>query len=199
VITVLGYIIAFGGIYISVGSSSCRTCSATRTSGDNPDRHDPLTARWCGARDLGLKFGRPGDRRPVRVRVILLLALSLTILVRAGKRPVPRPRSTWPGGSKGRAARVQPGPCWPSGVFEAAAPLAEETRNPRAQRAARRCSAAVVINGIIYVVGSYALVTALRRRQTLTALASDPNPFPHPAKAFAAFDGAAHHLVFCPA
>ena len=45
---------------------------------------------------------------------------------------------------------------------------------------------AVVISGIIYVVGSYALVTAFGARHA-GALAADPNPFHTAAKAFAAF------------
>jgi len=44
----------------------------------------------------------------------------------------------------------------------------------------------VVVSGIVYVVGSYALVTAFGGGNT-AALASDPNPFHTTAKAFAAF------------
>ena len=61
------------------------------------------------------------------------------------------------------------------GGFEAAAPLAEETRNPR-RNVPIAVIGAVLISGVIYVVGSYALVIAFGVGRT-SALASDPNPF----------------------
>jgi amino acid transporter len=71
------------------------------------------------------------------------------------------------------------------GGFEAAAPLAEETRNPR-RNVPLAVLGAVVVSGIIYVVGSYALVTAFGVGHA-GALASDANPFHTAAKAFVPF------------
>jgi amino acid transporter len=71
------------------------------------------------------------------------------------------------------------------GGFEAAAPLAEETRNPR-RTVPIAVVGAVVISGILYVLGSYALVTAFGVGHAGT-LAADPNPFHTAAKAFIPF------------
>jgi len=88
--------------------------------------------------------------------VILLLALSLTILVRGGNSGLSATPFTWPGGSKDVLLAFSLA-VLAFGGFEAAAPLAEETRNPR-RNVPLAVLGAVVISGIIYVVGSYALV-----------------------------------------
>jgi len=67
----------------------------------------------------------------------------------------------------------------------AAAPLAEETQNPR-RNVPIAVIGAVIISGIIYVVGSFALVIAFGVGHTST-LAADPNPFHTAAKAFIPF------------
>jgi amino acid transporter len=71
------------------------------------------------------------------------------------------------------------------GGFEAAAPLAEETQNPR-RNAPIAVIGAVVISGVIYVLGSYALVIAFGAGHSST-LAADANPFHTAAKAFIPF------------
>jgi amino acid transporter len=71
------------------------------------------------------------------------------------------------------------------GGFEAAAPLAEETRDPR-RNVPIAVLGAVVVSGIIYVLGSYALVTAFGVGHA-GALAGDANPFHTAAKAFIPF------------
>jgi amino acid transporter len=71
------------------------------------------------------------------------------------------------------------------GGFEAAAPLAEETRNPR-RNVPMAVIGAVIVSGIIYVIGSYALVTAFGAGRA-GALAADPNPFHTAAHAFIPF------------
>src|SRR6202041_1644567 len=71
------------------------------------------------------------------------------------------------------------------GGFEAAAPLAEETRNPR-RTVPLAVLGAVVVSGIIYVLGSYALVTAFGVGHAGT-LAADATPFHTGAKAFLPF------------
>ena len=71
------------------------------------------------------------------------------------------------------------------GGFEAAAPLAEETLNPR-RNVPIAVIGAVLISGVIYVVGSYALMTAFGVGRT-SALAADPNPFHTAANAFIPF------------
>src|SRR5262249_56770703 len=71
------------------------------------------------------------------------------------------------------------------GGFEAAAPLAEGTRHPR-RNVPIAVIGAVVVSGIIYVIGSYALVTAFGADRA-GALAGDPNPFHTPAHVFVPF------------
>jgi amino acid transporter len=68
------------------------------------------------------------------------------------------------------------------GGFEAAAPLAEETRNPR-RNVPLAVIGTVVISGILYVFCSYALIIAFGPGH-ISALASDPNPFHTAAQQF---------------
>ena len=133
---------------------------------------------------VGLKFGVRVTVVLYVFEVVLLLALSLTILVRGGDSGLSATPFTWPGGSKDVLLAFSLA-VLAFGGFEAAAPLAEETRNPR-RNVPIAVLGAVVVSGIIYVIGSYALVTAFGVGHA-AALASDANPFHTAAKAFAAF------------
>jgi amino acid transporter len=115
---------------------------------------------------------------------VLLLALSLTILARGGASGLSATPFRWPGGSKDVLLAFSLA-VLAFGGFEAAAPLAEETRNPR-RNVPVAVVGAVLISGIIYVIGSYALVTAFGAGHA-AGLASDPNPFHTAAKAFLPF------------
>jgi amino acid transporter len=187
VITILGYIIAFGGIYIFVGSYIVQNVFG--------DPHiwgiTQLTTIVYGALVVapvvvGLKFGVRITVVLYVFEVLLLLAMSVTILVRGGATGLSGTPFTWPGG--GHTSDVLLAfslAVLAFGGFEAAAPLAEETRDPR-RAVPLAVIGAVVISGVIYVLGSYALVTAFGVGHAGT-LAADPNPFHTAAKAFIPF------------
>jgi amino acid transporter len=186
VITILGYIIAFGGIYIFVGSYIVQNVLG------NPHvwAITQITTIVYGALVvapviLGLKFG-------VRVTVVLyafevalLLAMSITILVRGGASGLSGTPFGWPAGHSTDVLLAFSLAVLAFGGFEAAAPLAEETRDPR-RAVPIAVIGTVVISGVIYVLGSYALVTAFGAGHAGT-LAADPNPFHTAAKAFIPF------------
>jgi hypothetical protein len=185
VITVLGYIIAFGGIYIFVGSYIVQNVLGNPHIWGITQIVTILYGALVVAPVIvGLKFGVRVTVVLYVFEVVLLLALSLTILVRGGNSGLSSAPFTWPGGSKDVLLAFSLA-VLAFGGFEAAAPLAEETRNPR-RNVPLAVLGAVVVSGIIYVIGSYALVTAFGVGHA-AALASDPNPFHTAAKAFAAF------------
>jgi amino acid transporter len=186
VITILGYIIAFGGIYIFVGSYIVQNVFG--------DPHiwgiTQLTTIVYGALVVapvvvGLKFGVRITVVLYAFEVLLLLALSITILVRGGASGLSATPFTWPGGHSSDVLLAFSLAVLAFGGFEAAAPLAEETRNPR-RAVPVAVVGTVVISGVIYVLGSYALVTAFGVGHAGT-LAADANPFHTAAKAFVPF------------
>jgi amino acid transporter len=182
VVTILGYIIAFGGIYIFVGSYIAQNVFG-----------DPHI--WGFTQIITILYGvlvvAPvifGLRFGVRVtvvlyafEVILLLAMSVTILARGGHDGLSATPFHWPSGSTDVLLTFSLA-VLAFGGFEAAAPLAEETENPR-RNVPIAVIGAVLISGVIYVVGSYALVIAFGVGHAHT-LAADPNPFHTAAKAF---------------
>src|SRR3984957_4519730 len=159
IITILGYIIAFGGIYIFVGSYIVQNVFE--------DPHiwgiTQLTTIVYGALVVapvvvGLKFGVRITVVLYAFEVLLLLVLSVTILVRGGASGLSAAPVTWPSGHSTDVLLAFSLAVLAFGGFEAAAPLAEETRNPR-RAVPVAVVGAVVISGVIYVLGSYALVT----------------------------------------
>jgi amino acid transporter len=185
VITILGYIIAFGGIYIFVGSYIVQNVFG--------DPHvwgltQIVTIAYgvlvVAPVVIGLKFGVRVTVALYAFEVILLLVMSITILVRGGHAGLSGTPFTWPSGSTDVLLTFSLA-VLAFGGFEAAAPLAEETRNPR-RNVPIAVIGAVLISGVIYVVGSYALVTAFGVGRT-SALAADPNPFHTAAQAFIPF------------
>ena len=187
VITLLGYIIAFGGIYIFVGSYiTGEVFSSVHFWG-----FTQLVTILYGVLVLapvvvGLKFG-------VRVTVVLyvfevalLLLISVTILARGGASGLSATPFHWPSGGAGSDVLVAFSlAVLAFGGFEAASPLAEETRDPR-RNVPVAVIGAVVVSGIIYVLGSYALVVAFGVNHA-GALAGDGNPFKTAAHAFIPF------------
>src|SRR5246127_2823469 len=185
-ITILGYIISFGGIYIFVGSYIVQNVFG--------DPHiwgiTQLTTFVYGALVVapvvvGLKFGVRITVVLYVFEVLLLLAMSLTILARGGASGLSGTPFSWPSGHSTDVLLAFSLAVLAFGGFEAAGPLAEETRNPR-RAVPVAVIGAVVISGIIYVLGSYALVTAFGIGHAGT-LAADPNPFHTAAKAFIPF------------
>jgi amino acid transporter len=185
VITILGYIIAFGGIYIFVGSYIVQNVLGNpHIWGITQIVTIVYGALVVAPVVVGLKFGVRVTVVLYVFEVVLLLALSLTILARGGHSGLSATPFRWPGGSKDVLLAFSLA-VLAFGGFEAAAPLAEETRNPR-RNVPLAVLGAVVVSGIIYVLGSYALVTAFGVSHAAT-LAADPNPFHTAAKAFIAF------------
>jgi amino acid transporter len=186
VITILGYIIAFGGIYIFVGSYIVQNVL------NNPHIWGitQIVTIIYGALVVapvvvGLKFGVRVTVVLYVFEVLLLLALSLTILAKGGASGLSGTPFSWPSGKSSDVLLAFSLAVLAFGGFEAAAPLAEETRDPR-RNVPLAVLGAVVVSGIIYVVGSYALVTAFGVGHA-GALAVDPNPFHTAAKAFMPF------------
>ncbi len=186
VITILGYIIAFGGIYIFVGSYIVQNVFG--------DPHvwglTQLVTIAYGVLVVapvvvGLRFGVRVTVVLYAFEVILLLAMSITILVRGGHDGLSATPFSWPSGHSTDVLLTFSLAVLAFGGFEAAAPLAEETQNPR-RNVPIAVIGAVLISGIIYVVGSYALVTAFGVGRT-SVLAADANPFHTAAKAFIPF------------
>jgi amino acid transporter len=186
VITILGYIIAFGGIYIFVGSYIVQNVFG------NPHIWGitQLTTIVYGALVvapvvIGLKFGVRVTVVLYVFEVLLLLAMSLTILFRGGASGLSATPFSWPSGHSTDVLLAFSLAVLAFGGFEAAAPLAEETRNPR-RAVPTAVIGAVLISGVLYVLGSYALVIAFGVGHA-GALAANPNPFHTAAKAFIPF------------
>lgn len=175
VITIIGYTIAFGGIYIFVGSYIVQNVLG------NP--------HFWGATQIvtilygvlvtvpvivGLKFGVRISYILYIFEAVLLVVLSLVFLAHGGPQGVSLTPFKWPGTSKSTLLAFSLA-ILAFGGFEASAPLAEETRNPKKNVPIALLST-VVVSGVIYVLGSWALVTAFGPAH-ISALASDPNPF----------------------
>jgi amino acid transporter len=186
VITVLGYIIAFGGIYIFVGSYIVQNVLGNpHIWGITQIVTIVYGALVVAPVIVGLKFGVRITIALYVFEVILLLALSLTILAKGGASGLSATPFTWPGGKSHDVLLAFSLAVLAFGGFEAAAPLAEETRDPR-RNVPIAVLGAVLVSGVIYVIGSYALVTAFGVGHA-NALASDPNPFHTAAKSFLPF------------
>ncbi|HUC55755.1 MAG TPA: APC family permease [Streptosporangiaceae bacterium] len=186
VITVLGYIIAFGGIYIFVGSYIVQNVLGNPHIWGITQIVTILYGVLVVAPVVvGLRFGVRVTVALYVFEVVLLLALSLTILVRGGASGLSATPFSWPGGKSSDVLLAFSLAVLAFGGFEAAAPLAEETRDPR-RNVPVAVIGTVVVSGIIYVVGSYALVTAFGVGHA-GSLAANPNPFHTAAKAFLPF------------
>jgi amino acid transporter len=186
VITILGYIIAFGGIYIFVGSYIVQNVfNSPHIWGITQIVTIIYGVLVVAPVIVGLKFGVRITVALYVFEVILLLALSLTILAKGGATGLSSTPFSWPGGKSTDVLLAFSLAVLAFGGFEAAAPLAEETRDPR-RNVPIAVIGAVIVSGIIYVLGSYALVTAFGVGKA-GVLATDPNPFHTAAKAFLPF------------
>jgi amino acid transporter len=186
VITVLGYIIAFGGIYIFVGSFIVENVfNNVHFWGVTQIVTIVYGVLVVAPVIVGLRFGVWVTTALYVFEVALLLALSLTILAKGGHGGLSSTPFTWPGGKATDVLLAFSLAVLAFGGFEAAAPLAEETRDPR-RNVPIAVLGCVLVSGIVYVLGSYALVTAFGVGQTGT-LAGDGNPFHTAAQAFLPF------------
>lgn len=186
-ITVLGYIIAFGGIYIFVGSYIVSNVfNSPHIWGITQITTIVYGVLVVAPVIVGLRFGVRVTVALYVFEVVLLLALSITILARGGASGLSGSPFTWPHGSKGSDVLLAFSlAVLAFGGFEAAAPLAEETRNPR-RNVPVAVLGTVIVSGAIYVIGSYALVTAFGTGHA-GDLAKDLNPYHTAAKAFLPF------------
>lgn len=175
VITILGYIIAFGGIYIFVGSYIVSNVLG------NPHVWGitQIVTILYGVLVtvpvvVGLKFGVRVSYALYIFEAVLLVVLSIAFLAHGGAQGISATPFKWPGGSKSTLLAFSLA-ILAFGGFEAAAPLAEETRDPK-KNVPLAVMSTVIVSGVIYVLGSWALVTAFGPSH-VGALASDPNPF----------------------
>jgi amino acid transporter len=187
VITLLGYMIAFGGIYIFVGSYIAQNVLGGVHFWGAVQLITILYGVLVVAPVIvGLKFGVRITVLLYAFEVVLLLVLSVTILARGGASGLSATPFHWPSGGGGHDVLLAFSlAVLAFGGFEAAAPLAEETRDPR-RTVPIAVLGAVVVSGVIYVLGSYALVTAFGVSHA-GVLAADGNPFHTAAKAFIPF------------
>jgi len=186
-ITLLAYIIAFGGVYIFVGSYiTGEVFGSVHFWGFTQIVTILYGVLVVAPVVVGLKFGIRVTVALYVFEVVLLLAISVTILARGGAEGLSATPFAWPSGGAGKDVLVAFSlAVLAFGGFEAAAPLAEETRDPR-RNVPIAVLGAVVVSGIIYVLGSYALVTAFGVNHA-GALAADGNPFKTAAHAFIPF------------
>lgn len=184
VITLLGYIIAFGGIYIFVGSYIVDNVLGSPSIPGIV----PIVTVLYGILVvlpviIGLKVGVRTSIVLYLFEVVALLLLGIVILVRGGANGLSASPFTWPTGAGSQEVFIAFSlAVLAFGGFEAAAPLAEETRNPR-RNVPIAVVGTVLVSGAIYVLGSYALVTAFGASNAAT-LAGDANPFQTAAKTF---------------
>jgi hypothetical protein len=123
--------------------------------------------------------------------VILLLVMSITILVRGGHDGLSATPFSWPSGHSTDVLLTFSLAVLAFGGFEAAAPLAEETQNPR-RNVPIAVIGAVIISGVIYIVGSYALVIAFGVGRT--GVWRRPEPVPHRGQGLHPVRRPPHHL-----
>ena len=175
VITILGYIIAFGGIYIFVGSYIVSNVLGNPHVWGITQIVTILYGVLVVAPVVvGLKFGVRVSYALYIFEAILLVVLSVAFLAHGGPQGVSLTPFKWPGGSKSTLLAFSLA-ILAFGGFEAAAPLAEETRDPK-KNVPIAVMSTVIVSGIIYVLGSWALVTAFGSSH-VSLLAADPNPF----------------------
>jgi amino acid transporter len=181
VITILGYMITFAGIYIFAGQYIVANVFGVTATGAGVNLLTVLVTIVYGAIVtipviIGLQFG-------VRVTVVLyliefvvLLVISLAVVFQGGAEGLSAVPFSWPTGAEASNVFITFGLAVVAfGGFEASAPLAEETENPR-RNVPIGLVGAVLISGFIYVLGSYAVVSAFGVSH-VAAFAKDPNPF----------------------
>jgi amino acid transporter len=177
VITVLGYIITFAGIYIYVGDYIVSTVFQVTAP------HTLLTIVTTivyGALVtipviIGLQFGVRVTIVLYLIEVVVLLIISFAVLFQGGSSGLSGAAFAWPHGTEASNIFLAFSLAVVAfGGFEASAPLAEETANPR-RNVPIALVGSVVISGLIYVLGSWAMVAAFGNDGA--KLAKDGNPF----------------------
>ena len=177
VITIIGYMVTFGGIYIFVGDYI--VTNVFLVTGP----HIALTIITTIVYGvivtvpvvIGLQFGVRVTIVLYLIEVVVLLAIAIGVLSQGGSHGLSSAPFTWPQGADATNIFVAFSLAVVAfGGFEASAPLAEETSNPR-RNVPIALVGSVLISGIIYVLGSWAVVSAFGNNAG--ALAKDGNPF----------------------
>ncbi|MER6628047.1 APC family permease [Streptomyces sp. NPDC000987] len=196
VVAMLGYVIAFGGIYVFVGDYIRQNLL-----GD---------AQFTGATALitvaygvlvllpailGLSFGMRTTIALYIVEIVVLAVFVIGVLIQGGKDGLSLLPLTLHGVADPKSLALALSlTVLAYGGFEAAAPFAEETANPR-RNVPIALLANVAISGLVYVLGSYALVIAFGVDHVDTMI-KDPNPFVTAGHAFVPFVAVAVSWVF---
>jgi amino acid transporter len=174
-ISILGYIISFGGVYIFVGQYIVQNVLGNSHIWGLTQIVTIIYGVLVTAPVIvGLKFGVRVSYVLYVFEAVLLLVVSLAFLVHGGPQGITAAPFKWPGGGKSTLLALG-WAIWSFGGFEAAAPLAEETRNPR-KNVPLALLLTVLASGTLYVLGSWALIVAFGPSH-MAGLISDPNPF----------------------
>ncbi len=187
VIALVGYMIAFGGIYVFVGNYIVQN---VLNSPDIPGITQIVTVIFgiivTAPVIIGLQFGVRATIVLYLFEVIVLIIVGVAVLARGGAEGLSLKPFTWPTGAGASDVFVAFSlAVLAFGGFEASAPLAEETRNPR-RNVPIAVVGSVVISGVLYVFGSYAIVTAFGVNN-LDTFAADANPFRTAAASYVSF------------
>lgn len=187
VVALLGYIIAFGGIYVFVGDYIRENI----LGGPQFTGATALITIGYGVivllpAILGLKFGMRTTIALYIVEIVVLAVFIIGVLVQGGKNGLSLLPFTLDGVTDPKTLALALSlTVLAYGGFEAAAPFAEETANPRRNVPIALLSN-VFVSGLVYVLGSYALVIAFGT-DNIDAMTKDANPFVTASHVFVPF------------
>ncbi|GHH63363.1 amino acid permease [Streptosporangium violaceochromogenes] len=187
VVALLGYVIAFGGIYVFVGDYIRQNIlGGVEFTGATALITVVYGVIVLVPAILGLKFGMRTTITLYLVEIAVLVVFIGGVLVQGGKEGLSLLPFTFEGVTDPKTLALALSlTVLAYGGFEAAAPFAEETANPR-RNVPIALLANVFVSGLVYVLGSYALVIAFGTGD-IGALTKDPNPFVTASHAFVPF------------
>ncbi|MGH2801635.1 MAG: APC family permease [Thermoleophilaceae bacterium] len=178
----VGYIVAFAGIYLFVGSFILTEVFKADSARDGSAL---LTAVVYGGLIvipviLGVRIGIRLAIAMYLIEIAIVLVISLAILVQGGDNGLStEPFTFGDAGTKGVALAFALAVLAFVG-FEAPAPLAEESENPR-RNVPLAIMVGILVSGLIYLIGSYASIEAF---PNAAAYAEDATPFTTAADRF---------------
>ena len=181
VITIVGYMITFGGIYIFAGQYIVANVFGVTDAGFGVNLLTVAVTLVYGVIVtvpviIGLQFGVRVTVVLYLIEVVVLLVISFAVVLQGGAEGLSTVPFTWPSGTEASNIFITFGLAVVAfGGFEASAPLAEETDNPR-RNVPIGLVGSVLISGFIYVLGSYAVISAFGVSK-VGDFAADPNPF----------------------
>ena len=184
IITVVGYMITFAGIYIFVGDYI--VTNVFQVTGTHVGLTIITTIVYGAIVTvpviIGLQFGVRVTIVLYLIEVVVLLIISFSVLFQGGSNGLSGAAFAWPSGAGATNIFLAFSLAVVAfGGFEASAPLAEETANPR-RNVPIALVGSVLISGLVYVLGSWAVVSAFGNDGA--KLAKDGNPFATAASSF---------------